>query len=60
MPSGPHLAYWDSKDETLVNARGMQVKKLALDTVALDSILSDLSMTRSCTHCCLPCPCGLF
>ena len=25
MPSGPHLAYWDSKDETLVNARGMQV-----------------------------------
>ena len=21
----PHLAYWDSKDETLVNARGMQV-----------------------------------
>ena len=25
VPSGPHLAYWDSKDETLVNARGMQV-----------------------------------
>lgn len=25
VPSGPHLAYWDSKDEALVNARGMQV-----------------------------------
>ena len=50
MPSGPHLAYWDSKDETLVNARGMQVKKLALETVILDSILSGLSMTRSCSH----------
>lgn len=25
MPSGPHLAYWDSKDQALVNARGMQV-----------------------------------
>ncbi len=25
VPSGPHLAYWDSKDQALVNARGMQV-----------------------------------
>ncbi len=30
VPSGPHLAYWDSKDETLVNARGMQVIKMTL------------------------------
>lgn len=30
VPSGPHLAYWDSKDETLVNARGMQVRQTIL------------------------------
>lgn len=25
IPAGSHLDYWDSKDEALVNARGMEV-----------------------------------
>lgn len=59
VPSGPHLAYWDSKDEALVNARGMQVLKLALTIIALNDYFAKLSMTRTCNRCWLPCSSGL-